>query len=541
MKEGINMPENHFIVLNRKQLYDEIWEISASGVSKKYEVPYAEVLKRCKENDIPIPSSGYWTKLRMGKPVEQISLPESNIIEVELSKDIASKRSKASSDDTKLVKDKQKTLKMEKESMVEVPDVSEEGQHSYNSLPGEHNTYKREKLYVEVWTKPVVEVATQYGVSDVMIHKICKSLNVPVPPRGYWAKLRAGEVMDKPPLPVTNGVKEKMGLRIFDSTKVSNTQTQFLPFLDESERQKVLIAAQLIQMPTPSTQLHKKIIAYKSKIKEWNKNDTKPAGAQRGYKNYSNQPPFLAGVISDETLPRVLCILDTLFCQIEILGGSINDDLSMQIRNEHVTIEVAETQDEIKHVITKQEAREILIYEDAKRHNKWASEPNIRKYDYVFNGRLRICIRKGRYFRDTEIVNIETRLGDMLIELYEESQVVRIDREAREEATRKREEEARLREERRDRYNTEIKRTIALTNAARDYETACSIRAYIAAIEAAGDQNLLDDETKAWVDWAKKKSDWFDPTVARNDELMGRREHEKNDEEKVLRKLGGYW
>jgi len=35
----------------------------------------------------------------------------------------------------------------------------------------------------------------------------------------------------------------------------------------------------------------------------------------------------------------------------------------------------------------------------------------------------------------------------MLIELYEESEVVRLDREAREEAERKREEEKRLREE----------------------------------------------------------------------------------------------
>ncbi len=46
-------------------------------------------------------------------------------------------------------------------------------------------------LYEEVWAKPVVDVAVQYGVSDVAIHKICKSLNVPVPPRGYWAKLKA--------------------------------------------------------------------------------------------------------------------------------------------------------------------------------------------------------------------------------------------------------------------------------------------------------------------------------------------------------------
>jgi len=40
----------------------------------------------------------------------------------------------------------------------------------------------------------------------------------------------------------------------------------------ESERQKVLFAAQRIQMPAENTPLNKKIIAYKSVVQEWNKN-----------------------------------------------------------------------------------------------------------------------------------------------------------------------------------------------------------------------------------------------------------------------------
>jgi len=184
--------------------------------------------------------------------------------------------------------------------------------------------------------------------------------------------------------------------------------------------------------------LHKKIIAYKSVIKEWNKKDIKTENAQRSYKNFSNRPPFLAGVISSETLPRVFGILDALFRQIEYMGGSVNDDLSFNIRNENVHIVVIESQDEIKHEMTREEAKELLIYEDAMRHNNWASKPNIRKYDYVFDGHLRIAIRKKRYFRDTDSINIESRLGEMLLELYEESEVVRINREAQEEVRRER-------------------------------------------------------------------------------------------------------
>lgn len=56
-----------------------------------------------------------------------------------------------------------------------------------------------------------------------------------------------------------------------------------------------------------------------------------------------------------------------------------------------------------------------------------------------------------------------------MIELYEASDAVRKEREAREEAERKRQEEERRKGERRNRYNAEIDRTVVLVNLAEDY------------------------------------------------------------------------
>ena len=128
----------------------------------------------------------------------------------------------------------------------------------------------------------------------------------------------------------------------------------------------------------------------------------------------------------------------------------------------------------------------------------------------------------------------------MLIELYEESEVVRLDREAREEAQRKQaeEEEERSREERRNHYNAEVERMIGLTNFAQDYDVACKIRAYISAL---GSNENMDEKTATWIDWAKKKADWFDPTIARTDELLGKREHEKSEDQKALKRSGNFW
>lgn len=550
------MPEDEPVLFSREQLYNEIWEISVSGVAKKYNVPYNLLIAQCKERNIPIPPSGHWMKLKFGKPVIQPPLPDSSISQVTVSANSATRRNKRGESSTiatevvasfqqvggsAVVQAIEKNEVLEKQLLVEVSDVPQAVQPTYREVSGKYNTYKREKLYEEVWAKPVVDVAVQYGVSDVAIHKVCKILDIPVPPRGYWARLRAGTKLKKPPLPATNGAEEITGARTFEGVKQIDEPTQLLSFLVESERQKIMLAVQQIQMPVENAKLHPKIIAYKSIVKEWNKNDRKPEGMQRGFNNYSKRPPFLAGVISEEALPRVFRILDALYRQIEKLGGTINDDLSLRIRNEHVTLEIVEDQDQIKHVITKQEAQDILVYQDKKRHYSWASEPHIRKYDYIFNGRLRISIRQSRYFKDTEKVNIESRLGDMLIELYEKSEVARIDREAQEEEARRRKEEARLREEQRNRYNNEIVQTIALTNAARDYEIACSIRAYVVAIEETAKEQELDDKASAWIDWAKKKADWFDPAVARVDELFGKRNHEKSEDEKVLKKSGSYW
>jgi len=44
-------------------------------------------------------------------------------------------------------------------------------------------------------------VPQQYGLSDNGLRKICKRLNVPVPPRGYWAKVEAGHKVRKAALP----------------------------------------------------------------------------------------------------------------------------------------------------------------------------------------------------------------------------------------------------------------------------------------------------------------------------------------------------
>ncbi len=60
--------------------------------------------------------------------------------------------------------------------------------------------YDRERLYEEVWAQPVIQAAKSYRVSGVYLARVCRALRVPVPPRGYWARLRSGQTVRRPPL-----------------------------------------------------------------------------------------------------------------------------------------------------------------------------------------------------------------------------------------------------------------------------------------------------------------------------------------------------
>src|SRR5437879_8865911 len=62
-------------------------------------------------------------------------------------------------------------------------------------------TTSRSQLYREIWTEPVRTVATRYRISDVALAKLCRRHQVPLPPRGYWARVRAGQRPKRPRLP----------------------------------------------------------------------------------------------------------------------------------------------------------------------------------------------------------------------------------------------------------------------------------------------------------------------------------------------------
>lgn len=423
------------VKLSRKQLYNDIWEMSVAGVARKYNLNYARLIEACRTSDIPFPSSGYWTRRNCGKDVS------SEII----------------------------------------------------LLSGDEDE--------------IVELLTNDSVVKGLRKNIIASN-----------------------MPVEQGNEDKSP-NMIDTYDDSATQSQVLSFLSNEERIKVLAVACNLKIEG-NNRLHKVLSQYKKRIADYNE-QLKNAQSQRYYNPRYNKPadePSFFGEVSADGTKRIMVILDALYKAIEKLGGTVNEDLSIKLNDDIVRLRVAESKDKIRHELTKQEAQALLKYQDELKRHSWASKPQIRQYDHVFNGRLRIVFGEKSYIRDSEKEKLEDRLGDILITIYEKAEENRIIRVRHEEEQRRREAEARRQEEIRKRKEEQIRLTKELANKAEDYRIASEIRAYITAMIEKGDESV----TQQWIEWAKEKADWYDPTIAREDEYLGKRDHGKNKDEKDL-------
>ena len=441
----------------------------------------------------------------------------------------------------------------------------------------------RKQLYDEIWLLSVAGVARKYNLNYSRLIGSCKEAGIPYPSSGYWTrknmgkdvsseivtlkgdenllvelaandsvtkrakkvkseanhieKIPTGELLEE----VSSAVEENgnSNEKVEWENRAAETKKNpelygVLDYLEQDEREKVLSTAYTLEV-NENARLHKALVQYKKKIADYAarlKQAQKQTYYNPRYNKPDNEPEFFKEVSESGTV-RIMAILDAVFKAIEKLGGSVNDDLSVKIKNDVVRIRVAEAQDKVKHELTKKEAQELIQYEDEIKRYKWASKPRIRQYDYVYNGRIRIIFGEKDFIRDSEKEKLEDRLGDLLIRLYEKSEENRIARELREEEQRRREEEKRREEEIRRRKELEIAHTKELVNMADDYQIASNIRAYINALVESGSQWA----TPEWIEWAQKKADWYDPTIARDDEYLGRRDHGKSKEEKNFDKV----
>lgn len=409
--------------------------------------------------------------------------------------------------------------------------------------------FEREKLYDEIWDISLTGVSKKYGLNYAKLVQVCKENTIPYPSSAYWTKKNMGLDYTKEIIELPEAEEKEIEVLLKNTEllidkKVSDKdkfikEFNFLNFLEEDEKKNVAEVIYDLSVDKYRKN-HKVIIEYKDKTKEERRKE-REANYFNPYYNINNyvEKGYFAN-ISQTQKDRCMKILSAIYFAIEELGGQVNNNFLLYVRDENVTIEIEELQDTVIHELTKEEAKKILEYEESQKRHTYGYKPNIRKYDYVYNGKLKITCGDRKYIRETDKIKLEDKLGDIIIKLYEQSEEIKNERLEREKIARKRREEEERKEKIRNDKNSEVQKIKELINCAEDYKIACEIRNYI---DAVSKKELLTDEIKEWIKWANKKANWFDPTIDGEDELLGKREHTKSMEDKnnKLNRYGSYY
>ena len=436
--------------------------------------------------------------------------------------------------------------------------------------------FTREQLYKEIWETSARQVAIKYSLNYQKLLNQCKEISIPLPGGKYFYNRQHGLDIDNliTPLPdskISDIEVEKQRSRIqkketvveFEKDKRINTEKTLetdsnqnktvnkvkilfdrdtlyssLNFLEREKKDSIIKILSEFEI-SERKRLHKKVVAYKESIVVWHK---RVKASERDYydpryrRNDLSQPKFIKDV-SEEQLPRLYRILDTLFTIFEKIGERITNDLRIQIGKDTVDFEVIESTVKVNHELTKEEARQLVEYNDEVKRRSYASKPNIRKYDYIPNGLLRIKVSNGEYIKDTKLNKLEDMIPEIVILFYQRYFEIRTQREDWEETQRKREEEKQKARMLQERIDQEKKKTREFLNMLSDYKLADEIRKFVGILK---DSDKADQET---IEWMSRKADWIDPTISAEDELLGKREHYKSDEEKnkFLKEEKYYW
>ena len=84
----------------------------------------------------------------------------------------------------------------------------------------------RQQLYDRVWAAPMSQVAAEFGLSGGGLAKICDRLLIPYPPRGHWARAKAGRAAERPPLPASAEPADALVLTAGERSRTRRRQTR---------------------------------------------------------------------------------------------------------------------------------------------------------------------------------------------------------------------------------------------------------------------------------------------------------------------------
>lgn len=363
----------------------------------------------------------------------------------------------------------------------------------------------RQDLYKKIWSKPIIKIAAEYGISDSMVIKICKKLGVPRPGPGHWTKVAVGKKVRQLPLGrLPKGCQEQYCISVYQQKRRLLTSDQDHPLTHREVQDdfKIVVSNSL-------EGAHPLVVRNGKSFN--NATVSEKLILQPRAKTHFDLR------VTESTKDRALAIMNALLFAFEKRGWvfDISSDsestMNVTVLEEPIRFCVEEKIRHVEHVATEKEKR-------AKAAGKWVWPP---RYDPVATGLLSIQILTGyglvarHTWSDGKVQRVEGCLNKFCVALVELAEAIKVDRVRREEDERQRELARVRRQELKDAREAEIVKREALEVDVARWEKANRLRQFINEFEVSirGGSVPAEDlvSKEQWIAWARNYADLVDP------------------------------
>lgn len=366
----------------------------------------------------------------------------------------------------------------------------------------------RKALYEQVWSVPASRLATDFGLSDVGLAKLCKRHQIPRPPRGYWAKLEAGKAPPQTPLPPGENDDEIVVAYVESpGFERSGLASPLEALLAEEARPE-----NRIQISENLRGAHPLVVAVRE---EFTGAKSNAAGILT-----PEQPVSLDLSVTRNQFRRALLVINALLKALESRGLAVSEGPEVRIFEEQIAFGIKER---IK-LIKEQPEEADLSGSYQFSYNRYIKREVATGELVVFIKEPTRCLVSGqrKQWKDASKQNVEDCLNKIIRGFYQYAGATREarleDEEREKEFQRKlqrREQEKEQRAELRRQQAVEQQRIKSLIQEVQDWKTSQEIREYLEQIRenqttiAAG--AALTPEWEQWLSWAKDQADRLDP------------------------------
>ncbi len=338
-------------------------------------------------------------------------------------------------------------------------------------------TLTREEIYRLVWDAPMTDIAKKYIISDVGFRKLCIRLDVPLPKRGYWNKVKVGQKVKQSLLPEST--------KRYPSVELEERPPE-QPAKEVSEldllTKKMALEKLPFKVPERLTRPERVITeARESLAKLTDPNFPGMAITGKGQLDIRVSPPNVG---------RALRFMDTFIKCIRARGYLLElakDGTYIVIRSTKLKVNFRERTTRFR-----------------------VSNKPYQEFEWRPNGNVvfRLDARLKSEWQDLKIKLIEEQLPGILakLELAAKQEEFYLEKARLWQENWERERKAKVEFEARQRL--EIKAFKDLMKNAKHWKQAELVREYLAA---------MPDPDPQWLSWANAKADWLDPYNATED------------------------